>query len=66
MNDLDELILIQFSQLMCEARQFTTALVADELSKKEQEDFAKRFVLLAESLQERAERTRRREERDQR
>jgi hypothetical protein len=60
MDDLDQVILIQFSQLIRDAGTFTTALVTDELTQEEQDHFAKRFALLAETVKERAERTGRR------
>ena len=66
MDQLDEIILVDFSQLIREAGKFTTSLVTDELTQKEQEHFAKRLVLLAELLQERAIRTRKRQERERR
>ncbi|NEA56402.1 hypothetical protein G3I60_20190 [Streptomyces sp. SID13666] len=60
LNDLDQAILFTFATLVHESETFTTALVTDELTDREQEHLAKRLVVLADALQERAELTRKR------
>ncbi|TDU06618.1 hypothetical protein EDD99_5181 [Streptomyces sp. 846.5] len=57
MDELDEAILVQFSQLIRDAGKFTTHLVTDGLTQKEQQHFAKRLAVLADTVHERAERT---------
>ncbi len=47
MDQLDEIILVDFSQFIRDSGKFTTSLVTDGLTQKEQEHFAERLVLLA-------------------
>lgn len=60
MNDLDEAILFLYSTLFRDSAKFTTGVVTDELTAQEQEHYAKSFAMLADSIRERAEQTKRR------
>ena len=60
MDELDQAILFLFATLTHETGKFTTAVVLDHLTADEQEHYAKRFLVLSESLNERAARTRKR------
>ena len=60
LDQLDQVILVQFCQLRHEVGKFTSAVILDQLTAKEQEHYAKMFRILADSLDERAARTRKR------
>jgi hypothetical protein len=60
LSDLDQAIVFCLTTLRDDAPKLTAALVADELTDKEQDHLAKRLVVLADALNERAELTRKR------
>lgn len=60
LSDLDQAIVFSLTTLRDDAGKLTAALVANGLTDKEQDHLAKRLVVLAEALGERAELTRKR------
>jgi hypothetical protein len=64
LSELDQAIVFSLTTLKDDAPKITAALMANELTDKEQTHLAKRLVVLADALNERAELTRKRATKD--
>ena len=60
LNELDQAIIFALATLKDDAPKLTAALMANELTDKEEDHLAKRFAVLADVLNERAELMRKR------